>query len=81
MKGIHMQHQEEHEGHGNSVAAWVSVAVMLVASAIACLGVAKASTPMAVVGAAGFLIGAMLWPLLSRMGYGDKNPPRSLYSD
>ena len=75
-----MQHQEEH-GHGNSVAAWVSVAVMLVASAIACLGVAKASTPMAVVGAAGFLIGAVLWPLLSPDGLRRQNPPRSLYSD
>jgi hypothetical protein len=71
---------EEHESHGHSVAAWVSSAVMILAAALACLGVALANTPMAIVGGAAFVIGALLWPLLSRMGYGDKNPVQSLYN-
>ena len=75
-----MSHVEDHEGHGHSVAAWVSTAVMLVASAAACYGMVRANTGLMVTGAVVFMLGALLWPLLSRLGYGDKNPPRSLYS-
>lgn len=73
-------HEEDHEGHGNSVAAWASVIIMLIGFAVASIGVMKASVPMTIGGAAVVVIGALLWPIMSRMGYGDKNPPRSLYS-
>ena len=75
-----MSHVEDHEGHGHSVTVWVSTAVMLVASAAACYGMVRANTGLMVTGAVVFVLGALLWPLLSRLGYGDKNPPRSLYS-
>ncbi|CCI52623.1 HGxxPAAW family protein [Nostocoides jenkinsii] len=71
-------HAENHEGHGNSVAAWVSVVVMLVGFLTGALGVLKASVAVTVVGAVIVLIGAVLWPLLAKMGYGDKNPPRPI---
>ena len=98
-----MSHVEDHEGHGHSVAAWVSTAVMLVASAAACYGMVRANTGLMVTGAVVFVLGVPLllvgvatdWaPLLfvgafwvvswlevlGTLGYGDKTPPRSLYS-
>ncbi len=71
---------EDHEPHGNSVAAWVSVAVMLVGFGLGSLAVAQDTRPMFVIGVVVVAVGALLWPVLSRMGYGDKNPPRSLYN-
>lgn len=71
---------EEHEGHGHSVAAWTGVAIMLVGFAVASLGVARASWTMSIIGAVIVLVGALAWPIMSRIGYGDKHPPRSLYS-
>lgn len=71
---------EEHESHGHSVAAWVSSAVMIVAFAIGSAAMVKGNTALIIVGSIAFLVGGLLWPLLSRMGYGDKNPVRSLYS-
>ncbi len=71
---------EDHEGHGHSVAAWVSVTIMFVGFAIGSWAVVQASRTLFIVGAVVVVAGALAWPLLSRMGYGDKNPPRSLYS-
>ncbi|MFN8098164.1 MAG: HGxxPAAW family protein [Dermatophilaceae bacterium] len=71
---------EDHESHGNSLAAWASVAVMLAGFLVGSIAVLEASTPMFVVGAVLIAVGALMWPILTRMGYGDKNPPRSLYS-
>ena len=71
---------EEHESHGHSVAAWASSFVMIIASALACLGLVIDNRPLTIAAAVAFVIGALLWPLLSRMGYGDKNPVRSLSS-
>jgi hypothetical protein len=71
---------EDKEPHGNSVAAWVSVVIMMVGFLVAALAVMKASHTMFYAGIAAVVVGAILWPVLARMGYGDKNPPRSLYS-
>lgn len=71
---------EDHESHGHSVAAWAGTIIMLVGSAVASLGVAQASVAVSVIGGVIFLIGAIAWPVLNRMGYGDKNAPRSLYT-
>lgn len=71
---------EDHEAHGHSVAAWVSVAIMFVGFALGAWAVVQASRPLFIVGAAVVVVGGLAWPLLSRMGYGDKNPPGSLYS-
>lgn len=73
-------HEEDHDGHGNSVAAWASVIIMMIGFAVAALGIARASVPMAIGGGVVVLIGAIVWPILARMGYGDKHKPQSLYS-
>ncbi|MEI2775883.1 MAG: HGxxPAAW family protein [Tetrasphaera sp.] len=72
--------EEDHEGHGNSVAAWASVIIMLFGFAVAALGVMNASVPTAIGGGVVILIGAAVWPILARMGMGDKHKPQSLYN-
>ncbi|KAA6433931.1 hypothetical protein FQ330_06565 [Agrococcus sediminis] len=57
-------------GHGNSRAAWISVIVMLVAITLGTLFFFL-DMPMLVWASAGLLvIGAVLWPILTRAGHG-----------
>lgn len=69
-----MSDELDHENHGHSLAAWVSVTIMLVASFVMCLAVVLANVPMFVVGAVVFVIGAFAWKVLTMAGYGNKNP-------
>lgn len=69
-----MSDELEHENHGHSTAAWVSVTIMLVASFVACLAVVLANIPLFIVGMVVFVIGAFAWKVLTMAGYGNKNP-------
>lgn len=59
-------------GHGNSVAAWTAVAIMLVGFGIGCFGVIRGSVIGVVIGAVIVLLGAISWKVLAKMGYGPK---------
>ncbi len=59
-------------GEGHSIAAWTSVIVMLVAFAGGTIAFWFA-VPWLVWSFAGLVVvGAILWPLLSKLGYGTK---------
>ncbi len=59
-----------HDSHGNSVAAWVSVTVIMVGTLISCLAVVASNTPTFVVGVVVVALGVAAWKGLSAMGYG-----------
>jgi len=57
-------------GHGNSVAAWTAVVVILVGTLVAALAVVYRSLWAFVVGAVIVALGAVVGKLLSAMGFG-----------
>ena len=57
-------------GHGNSVAAWTAVVVILVGALVAALGVIFTSVWLFVFGAVVVGLGAVTGKLLSAMGFG-----------
>lgn len=57
-------------GHGNSRAAWASVVVMLVAIALGTLFFFLDMPALVWASAALLVIGAVLWPVLTRAGHG-----------
>lgn len=59
-------------GHGNSVAAWTAVAIILVGFAVGCFGMIRASLIGVIIGAVIVLLGMISWKVLARMGYGPK---------
>lgn len=61
---------EEHDNHGNSVAAWVGVAILLVAFAIMSFAVAVPNVPLFIGGAVLVVVGVIVGKVLSSMGYG-----------
>lgn len=62
---------EHHDDdHGNSVAAWAMVGILLVGAAVMSLAVAVASIPMFVVGAVVAVIGLVVGKVLALAGYG-----------
>lgn len=61
---------EQQGGHGNSVAAWTAVGIMLIGSLITAVAVGIWSMPAAIVGAVVILLGAVSWKVLEKMGYG-----------
>lgn len=56
--------------HGNSIAAWTAVAIMLVGSTLAAFGVGATSLWLSIVGAVVILLGAVVGKVLSGMGLG-----------
>ena len=60
----------EHDSHGNSTAAWIGVAIMLVAATAACWGVFFGPPALLWIGVAVFLVGALVWYGLDRAGMG-----------
>lgn len=63
---------ENDPGHGHSVAAWTSVIIMLIAFVIGTFFFFL-SVEWVVWASAGLLVvGAILWPLLSKLGFGEK---------
>ena len=82
--GITDQHAAEHEiaqyeasfadpGHGSSRAAWTSVIVMLVAVTLGTLFFVLDMPALVWASVALLLVGAILWPILTRAGHGPKD--------
>lgn len=59
----------EHD-HGNSVAAWTGVALIMLGFLIASIGVGMTSLWVSVAGGVVVVIGAAAWKILGAMGYG-----------
>ena len=59
-----------HDDHGHSVAAWVTVCVLMLAALVMSVGVAVASTAAFVVGLVVAGLGLVAGKVLATMGYG-----------
>ncbi|MFN8077451.1 MAG: HGxxPAAW family protein [Kineosporiaceae bacterium] len=57
-------------GHGNSVAAWTAVGIMMVGFLVASIAVAVAQLWLGIVGAVVVVLGAVVGKVLSAMGFG-----------
>lgn len=62
---------EHHEDHGNSVAAWTGVLIIMLGSLVMSVAVAVTTLWVFVVGAVVAVVGAVAWKVLSSMGYGN----------
>jgi site-specific recombinase len=60
--------------HGDSPAAWISVAIMLIGFAVGTVAFFLAIVPIVFVGVAIIVVGFILWPLLAKLGYGVHGP-------
>lgn len=58
------------DNHGQSPAAWASVAVMVVAAAVACYAAVFGPTGLLWGGIVVFLAGGVMWYFLERFGLG-----------
>ncbi len=66
-------HTPEHvvdDHHGQSAAAWTSVAILLVASAVIALSFPLSSTPLLIVGLVLLVVGLVVGKVLAATGYG-----------
>ncbi len=63
-----------HPSHGNTVAAWTAVGILLVASLVMALGVIVASVAVVVVGAVVAVLGVVAGKVLALAGYGAPQP-------
>ena len=63
-----------HDSHGNTIAAWTCVGLLMVAAFIMCLAVVLASVPVFVGGAVVAVVGLVAGKLLSLAGYGAVRP-------
>lgn len=61
---------EHEDNHGHSTAAWIGVAIMLVAATVACWGVVFGPPALLWIGVAVFLVGAVAWYILDKAGVG-----------
>jgi hypothetical protein len=59
-----------HHGHGNSVAAWTAVSVLILGSLVIAIGVIATSWPVSIIGAVVCLAGAMSGKVLAAIGFG-----------
>lgn len=71
-----MSQHEEHEDHGHSTAAWTTVIVCIIASAIMSLAVLFPNVWLFVGGAVLALVGVVAGKVLSMAGYGAAGRPR-----
>ena len=58
------------ETHGNSQAAWVGVGIILLATALICLGLVLGLSVLWIVGILGVLGGTIAWIVLEKAGLG-----------
>lgn len=65
-----------HPSHGNTVAAWTAVGVLLVAALVMSLGVILASVTVFVVGAVVAVLGVVAGKVLALAGYGAPQTPQ-----
>lgn len=61
-------------GHGNSVAAWTGVGIVLLGAAICCIAVVATSLWMFIGGLVVVVLGAVVGKVLAGMGYGSNVP-------
>jgi hypothetical protein len=61
--------------HGNSVAAWTGVAIIMVGFLVMTIAVVARTFPMFIVGAALVPVGAIVGKVLSAMGFGISGRP------
>jgi len=64
-----------HPGHGNSVAAWTAVTIVMVASCVAAVGVLVSTPWLFWVGIALIVVGVASGKVLQMMGFGIKAEP------
>lgn len=64
------------DDHGHSRAAWTGVAIMLVATAVACYAAVFGPVELMWGGIAVFLLGGLLWYAMAKAGIGSSRPPR-----
>jgi hypothetical protein len=70
------QHADQaHVHHGNSVAAWVLVSVMMVGALVASVAVVVKSVAVGIVGGVLVVVGAVLGKALQLAGYGISGRP------
>ncbi|GAB47874.1 HGxxPAAW family protein [Mobilicoccus pelagius] len=62
------------ESHGNSPAAWTGVAIILVASALICLGIMFDKSLLWGGGILGIVLGVAAWVGLQKAGHGEHSP-------
>ena len=62
--------EEVHDDHGNSVAAWTGVTIMILGSILWTLGIVISQDIIMWIGVALTVIGALAWPIGVKMGYG-----------
>ncbi|MEN9606486.1 MAG: hypothetical protein RL605_314 [Actinomycetota bacterium] len=65
-----MSEQHIDGGHGDSIAAWTSVTIIMVAFAIGTAAVWFANAPLAYGSIALALVGVVAGPVLAKLGYG-----------
>ncbi|CCH77261.1 Anthranilate synthase component I [Nostocoides japonicum T1-X7] len=65
---------DEHEDHGHSVAAWVSVAIIMVGAVIMAFSVLFPTLWLFIVGAVIAIVGAISAKVLSMAGFGSRPP-------
>lgn len=68
---------EHHDNHGQSVAAWTGVVVLMVAACIMAVAVLQSSTSLFIIGAVVAVVGIVAGKVLAMAGYGVQKPGRS----
>jgi len=65
---------EAHSNHGNTIAAWTAVGVIMIGAFISSLAVVFATVTMFVVGLVVCVVGVIVGKVLSKAGYGATRP-------
>jgi hypothetical protein len=65
-----------HDDHGNTLAAWTCVGLLILGSFVMCLAVVLASVPLFVVGGAVAVAAGVAGKVLQLAGYGRVQPDR-----
>ena len=65
---------EAHSNHGNTIAAWTAVGVIMIGALISSFAVVFTSVTLFVVGIVVCVLGVVAGKVLSKAGYGAKRP-------
>lgn len=68
---------EGHDAHGQSVASWTAVAILMVAAAIMSFAVVGGNTGVFIAGAVLALVGVVAGKVLAMAGFGLQKPGRT----
>lgn len=72
------EHSAHQENHGSSTAAWTGVGVMLLGTALICLGLIFAMAVLWILGIIVFAGGAIAWIVMDKAGYGAGGPKNTM---